>query len=153
MGAESKYRTHFKTILSLISPILEKDVINRNFHDKLYYLSIFKKKMKSQCNISGLEKKRQSIYDLLHAEANSKFLCKPYAKLKKLQKKLSQKRRSGRMNKKRKGFLTAFATAIKKDPRSSIVKHANELKVPEKTVRTRNKHDLSPDLNPLGYTI
>ena len=47
------------------------------------------------------------------------------------------------------GFLTALATAIKKDPSTSIRKHANELKVGKKTVRTAIKQDLSPNLNPL----
>ena len=36
-------------------------------------------------------------------------------------------------NEKKKGFLTAHAMAIKKDPTTSIRKHANELKVHEKT--------------------
>ena len=35
----------------------------------------------------------------------------------------------------------------------SIRKHANELKVHEKTVRTAIKQDLGPDLNPLNYTM
>ena len=35
----------------------------------------------------------------------------------------------------------------------SIKKHANELKVQKKTVRTAIKQDLSPDLKPLDYTI
>ena len=49
------------------------------------------------------------------------------------------------LNEKRKeGFLTSLATAIKKDPTMSIGKHANELKVHEKTVRTAIKQDLSP---------
>ena len=39
--------------------------------------------------------------------------------------------------------------AIKKDPTTSIRKHANELKVHEKTVRTAIKQDLNPDHNPL----
>ena len=58
-----------------------------------------------------------------------------------------------RWNKKRKrkeGFLTALATAIKKGPTR---KPANELKVQEKTVRTTIKLDLSPDLNPLDFAI
>ena len=42
---------------------------------------------------------------------------------------------------------------IKKDPTTSIRKHANELKVHEKTVRTAIKHDLNPDHNPLDYAI
>ena len=47
--------------------------------------------------------------------------------------------------KRKEGFLTAFATAIKKDPTMSVRKHTNELKVLEKTVRTAIKQDLSPD--------
>ena len=35
----------------------------------------------------------------------------------------------------------------------SIRKHANEFKVPEKTVGTEIKHDLSLDLSTLDYTI
>ena len=42
---------------------------------------------------------------------------------------------------------------IKKDPRTSIRKHTNVLKVHEKTGRTAIKQDLSPDLNPLDYTL
>ena len=42
---------------------------------------------------------------------------------------------------------------IKKDATTSTRKHANELKVHEKTVRTAIKHDLSPDSNPLDYAI
>ncbi len=45
--------------------------------------------------------------------------------------------------KRKEGFLTAFATVIKKGPTTSIRKHANELKVHQKTVRTAIK-DLSP---------
>ena len=52
------------------------------------------------------------------------------------------------MNKKRKkDFLTALVSVINKDPTR---KHANELKVHEKTVRTANK-DLSQDPNPFDY--
>ena len=50
-------------------------------------------------------------------------------------------------------FLTALTTTIKKDPMTSIKKHANELKVHEKTVRTAIKQDLSPGLIPLDYAI
>ena len=42
---------------------------------------------------------------------------------------------------------------FKKNPTTSIRKHANELKVHKKTVRTAIKQDLSPDLNPLDYAI
>ena len=40
-----------------------------------------------------------------------------------------------------------------KDPTKSIEKHANELKVYEKTVRMVIKQDLNPDLNSLDYAI
>ena len=46
---------------------------------------------------------------------------------------------------KKKGFLTALTTAIKKDPTNSLRKHANKLKVYQKTVRTGIKQDLSLD--------
>ena len=42
---------------------------------------------------------------------------------------------------------------VKKDPTTSIRKHANELKVHEKTMKTSIKQDLSPDFNPLDYAI
>ena len=42
---------------------------------------------------------------------------------------------------------------IKKDPTTSIRKQASEVKIHVKTVRTVIKPDLSPDLNPLDYTI
>ena len=51
------------------------------------------------------------------------------------------------------GFLTALATTIKKDPTMSKRKHANELKVHGKIVRTAIKQDWSPDLNLLDYAI
>ena len=54
---------------------------------------------------------------------------------------------------KKKGFLTALAKVIKKDPTTSIRKHANELKVHEKTVRTAIKQDLNPDVNSFGYAL
>ena len=58
------------------------------------------------------------------------------------------------MNKKCKEvFLTALATAIKKDPTKSKRKHADELIVHEKTVRIAIKEDSSPDLYPLDYAI
>ena len=61
--------------------------------------------------------------------------------------------KKAKTNKQKEGFLAAFAMAIKKDPITSIRKHANELKVHEKTVRTGFKQDLSSDLNPLDYAI
>ena len=65
-----------------------------------------------------------------------------------------KKKGSGRLNKKQKeGFLTAFASVIKKDPKTSIRKHVNELKVHEKTMQTAIKEDLSPDFTSLDYAI
>ena len=58
-----------------------------------------------------------------------------------------------RIDQKRKGFLSDLATAIKKDLTVSIRKHANELKIHEKTVRTAIKQDLSSELNRLDYPI
>ena len=64
------------------------------------------------------------------------------------------KRLSRRLNRNRKeGFLNALASTIKKYPTTLIRKHANELKVNEKTVRTATKQDLSSDLNLLDYAI
>ena len=42
---------------------------------------------------------------------------------------------------------------IKKDPTTSIIKHANELKVHKKTVWRAIKQDLSLDLNPHDYAV
>ena len=51
-----------------------------------------------------------------------------------IEKVLLRKRGSGRLNEERKeGFVTVLAKVIKKDPTMSIRKHANELKVYEKT--------------------
>ena len=55
--------------------------------------------------------------------------------------------------KSKEGFLTAFATAIKKNLPMSIRKPDNELKVHEKVARTAVKKDTSPDLNLLDYAI
>ena len=52
-----------------------------------------------------------------------------------------------------KRLLTALTTAIKKDPTTSIRKHAMKLKVDKKTVNTAIKQDLSPKINPLDYTL
>ena len=61
------------------------------------------------------------------------------------------KRGSEGLNKTQKeGFLTAL---IKKDPTTSIRKHANELKVQEKSEWIAIEYDLSPDRKPLDYDI
>ena len=80
-----------------------------------------------------------------HIQSKEKFLQK---------KSFLRKKGNGGLNEKwKEGFLTALAMVIRKDPTTSIRKHANELKVHEKTVRTAIKQDLSPDHNPLDYTI
>ena len=90
--------------------------------------------------MSEQEKKRQRIYDLLNRiQSKENFF---------------RKRTSEGLNKKRKeGFLTALATTIKKDTTTSIRKHANELKVHEKTAMAAVKQGLGPDLTPLYYAI
>ena len=86
--------------------------------------------------MSEQEKKRQRISDLLNAE---KFLCL-FRENFFYKKKSNFRKRNGGLNKKRKeGFLTAFTTAIKKEPTTSIRKHANELRVYEKRGRQLNK--------------
>ena len=85
------------------------------------------------------------VYSILNKEIFFFFLQK---------KSFLRKRRSGRLNQKRKeGFLTALFMVIKKEPITSIRKHANELKVHQKTVKTAIKQDLSPDPNPLDYAM
>ena len=54
---------------------------------------------------------------------------------------------------KTKSFLTALTVAIKKDSTISIRKHANELKLHEKNVRTAIKKDLISYLKHLNYAI
>ena len=103
--------------------------------------------------MSEQEKKRQRIYDLLNAETKPKFLCLAYTKeIKKCYRK-EEKEGWGTEQNQKKGFLTALATVIKKDPQTSIKKQANELKVHEKTVRTAIKQDFSEDLNCLHYAV
>ena len=70
-----------------------------------------------------------------------------------LNKKKQNKKKQTNKKKRKEGFLTALATAIKKDPITSMRWHGNQLKDYEKTVRTAIKQDLSPDLNPLDYAI
>ena len=77
------------------------------------------------------EKKWQRIYDLLNAETKPKFLCLAYTKKKK---KLRKRAFCGKegiegWTKTKRRLLTPLATAIKKGQR----RHANELKVHEKT--------------------
>ena len=100
------------------------------------------------------EKKRQRIYDLLNAKTILTFLCRPYTKQRKI---LTEKvffltKRDG-WRIEQKIEKKALASEIKKGPTMSIRKHAYELEVHEKTVRTAIKQDLSSDLKPLDYTI
>ena len=59
----------------------------------------------------------------------------------------------GELNNKRKNVFLALATVIKKHPTMSIRKHANELQVHKKTVRSAIKLDLSSDLKLLDNAI
>ena len=101
--------------------------------------------------MSEQEKKQQRIYDLLNTETKPKFLCLLYTKQRKdilLKNSFLRKWRIEKKKKKKKqGFLTALTTAIKKNPTTSIRKHANEFWVHEKTVRTAIKQGLNLDLN------
>ena len=55
--------------------------------------------------------------------------------------------------KKKRRLLIILATVINKDLKTSIRKHANELRVYEKTVRASTKQDLIPNFNSLDYAI
>ena len=71
------------------------------------------------------------MYDFLNAETKPKYLCLPYTNQRKnfTEKELLKEKEESMIEQKTKeGFLTALATAIKKDPTTSIRKHANELK-------------------------
>ena len=102
-------------------------------------------------------KKRQRIYDFLKAEFKATFLCLLYTKQRNffLQKKSFLRKIWSRVLGKKliEGFLASLSTAIKRDPTTSKRKHANELKVHEKSVRTAIKQDSSPDLSPIDYAI
>ena len=72
------------------------------------------------------EKKRQRIYDLLKTETKLNFLCLPYTKQKIVFTEKDLFKEKGKWlteQKLREGFLTAFATVIKKDPTTPIRKH------------------------------
>ena len=86
-------------------------------------------------------KPSQSLFFLISRIQNKEFLF-PETEL------IKEKEAWG-IEQKRKGFLIALATAIKKGPTTSIRKYANELKVHEKTI----KQDLSLDPNPLDYAL
>ena len=92
--------------------------------------------LKIQPNINEQEKKRQRIYDFLNAKTKPKFLCLPYTKQRKksfTEKELFNEKEEWRVEQKRKEcFLIALAMVIKKDPITSIRKHANKLKFHEK---------------------
>ena len=91
----------------------------------------------------------------LTTKPNQNFFFLPYTKQRNffLRKKgFLRKRVSGGLNKNQKeGFLTALTMVIKKDLTTSIKKHANKLKVDDKTVWTAIKQDLS--LDPLDYAV
>ena len=69
-------------------------------------------------------------------------------------KRLFNEKESGGLNKKTKAFwLLSLRRLTMNDPTTSIRKHANELKVCKRTVRTAIEQDLSPDRIPLDYAI
>ena len=108
-------------------------------------------KIKIQSSMSEQEKKQQRIYDLLKNKLNS--FCLHYTKQRKIfftVKELFLENGEWKFEQKMKRMLlTCLVAAIKKGPTMSISKHANKLKVQEKTVKTAIKQELSPDLNPL----
>ena len=87
-------------------------------------------------------KKRRTFYDFLNSETKPKFFLSTlykgknhrnfFLKKKDLFKEKWEWRIEQKMN--RMLFLTALAAAIKKDPTTSTIKHANELKVHKKIV-------------------
>ena len=93
--------------------------------------------------MSEQEKKRQRIYDLLNVETKANVILwniykanTVFLKIFFTEQELFKEIGEWRIEQKTKdGFLTALATAVKKDPTMSTRKHANELKVHEKTVK------------------
>ena len=87
--------------------------------------------------MSEQEKKQQRIYDLLNTETKPKFFFVYHIQSKEkifTGKELFKEKPKLRIGQKtKKGFLTALATAIIKDPITSIRKHPDESKVHEKT--------------------
>ena len=76
------------------------------------------------------EKKRQRIYDFLNAEIKQRIFL--------LKKSFLRKTGTGGLTKKNESeyFSIALPTTIKKDPRTSLRKYGNELKVLETNVMT-----------------
>ena len=93
---------------------------------------------------------------MLNAETKPKYLLSTLYKAKNFfyRKRVFLRKRVWKTEQKTKRrLLTALAAVIMKEPRTSIRKHTNELKVHEKTMRTVIKQDLSSDLNLLHYVI
>ena len=91
------------------------------------------------------EKEGRRIYDLFNVKAKPNFLCLPYKNIRKVgvfftEKELFKENRRGsriekrKKKKKKRGGFTVLTTTIKKDSTTSKRKHANGLKVDEKTV-------------------
>ena len=102
------------------------------------------------------KKKRQRIYYLICAETKPNFLCLPYTQQKIFfftEKDLYKEKEEWRTEQKTERRLFNCTHNGDKDPTMSIKKHANELKVHEKTVRTAVKQDLNLAFNPLDYAI
>ena len=101
--------------------------------------------IKIQPNMSEQEKKQQRIYDLLTPKPSQRIFFQ--------KKSFLRKRGVQDWTKNEKFFLKLLPKAIQKDPSTSLRKHANELKVHEKTVRTAIKQDLSLGLYHLSGAI
>ena len=171
-SAEAKYGIIFKTFfffVSLVQFSKIKNTINLNslfssiiktlFELKFSPIWVCSKRNVKESMIWLTQKPSQSFF--VYCIQSKEFFFFFFFFLQKTN--FLRKRESGGLNKKKKtknkkqkrkvGFLTVLATAIKKDPSTSIRKHANELKVLEKTVRTPIKQNLSPDFNPFDYAI
>ena len=85
--------------------------------------------IKIQPNMKEQEKKWQRIYDLLNTKTKSKFLCLLYTKQRKIFYRKGKVGMEDWTKNKKKAFLTALATAIKKNHTMSIRKHTNQLRV------------------------
>ena len=103
--------------------------------------------------VSKKRNNKESIICLTPKTSKSFFVCKAKKKFfteKELFKESGERRIE---HKTKRRLLTALVTGIQKDPTTSIIKHTNELKVYEKTLRTAIKPHLSQDIYPLDYAI
>ena len=133
---------------------MKKNAINQNFIISLIIQALFKNQNSVHYEWARKETTKNLWFTWRWNQTKVSLSTVYSAQKKNYRKRVFQEKGSGGLNKKLKvGFLTPLATAIKKDPTMSIRKHANELKVHKKTVRTAIKQDLSPDLNLFDYAI